>query len=239
MEGDTLTINKDTADKARDKHITENGITSELTDKEFFIKLNAEAHLDELAEISHRNKGKVVPDGKNHSFAQDGFTYRTVYFQDFDGAYYRITLSVGENGGVSTVYNVGKIKADDIPNGNIVSAIGSKADMSSANSRISQSNPAVKNNIPDSGEDYSIPATTNPEELLEAYENGEISRRDYLNALTKEKNLNPKEIADLTEEDANTTPKLKKQEGKSDGNMFLAFLPKNKESQTSHGLYMP
>lgn len=56
---------------------------------------------------------------------------------------------MGENGGVSTVYNVGKIKTDDIPNGNIVSAIGSKADMSSANSRISQSNPAVKNNIPD------------------------------------------------------------------------------------------
>ncbi|MBO5211096.1 MAG: hypothetical protein J6B80_04115 [Clostridia bacterium] len=147
MEGDTLTISKDTADKARDKHITENGITRELTDKEFFVKLNAEAHIDELVEISHRNKGKIVPDGKNHSFAKDGFTYRTVYFQDFDGAYYRITLSVGENGGVSTVYNVGKMKADDIPNGNIVSAIGSKADMSSANSRISQSNPAVKNNI--------------------------------------------------------------------------------------------
>ena len=75
---------------------------------------------------------------KKHKIAKDGFTYRTVYFKDFDGSYYKITLSVGENNGISTVYNVGKIKTEDIPNGNIVSAIGSKADMSS-----------VKHSIPD------------------------------------------------------------------------------------------
>ena len=145
IEGDTLTISKDTANKARDKHISENGISRELTDNEFLVKLYAEAHIDELAEISvsqtdkNGNK-KIVPDKKNHDIAKDGFSYRTVYFQDFDGAYYRIALSIGEDSGVSTVYNVGKIKTDDIPNGNIVSAIGSKADMSSA--KYSISNPA-------------------------------------------------------------------------------------------------
>lgn len=145
IEGDTLTISKDTANKARSKTITENGVIRELTDKEFLVKLNAEAHIDELAEISISKKDKkgnkkIVPDNKNHDIAKDGFSYRTVYFQDFDDSYYRITLSVGEDNGISTVYNVGKIKADDIPDGNIISTIGSKADMSSA--KYSISNPA-------------------------------------------------------------------------------------------------
>ncbi len=132
VEGDTLTISKDTANKARDINVTENGTTRKLTNKEFLVKLHAESHIDELAEISTKNKNIHVKDKKNHNFAKDGFTYRTVYFQDFDGSYYRVSISVGENNGISTIYNVGKIKANDIPNGNIVSAIGSKADMSSA-----------------------------------------------------------------------------------------------------------
>ena len=145
IEGDMLTISKNTAEKARSKTATENGVSRELTDKEFLVKLHAEAHIDELAEISHKNKRPPVPDGKNHSFAKDGFTYRTVYFQDFDGSYYRITLSVGENNGISTVYNVGKIKADDIPDGKIISTIGSKADMSSTKLSISGTSENVNN----------------------------------------------------------------------------------------------
>lgn len=144
IEGDVLTISKETANKARSKAVTEKGIVRELTDKEFLIKLNAEAHIDELAEISKKNNRPNVPDNKNHSFAKDGFTYRTVYFQDFDDSYYRITLSVGESNGISTVYNVGKIKADDIPDGNIISTIGSKADMSSAKYSIPNSPKKVK-----------------------------------------------------------------------------------------------
>lgn len=70
---------------------------------------------------------------------------------------------------------------------------------------------------------YSIPATSNPEELLEAYENGDISRQEYLDTIKKKKTLNPKEITDLTKEDANTTPKLKKKEGVSTGNKTSKF----------------
>ncbi|MBP3706259.1 MAG: hypothetical protein J6J13_03290 [Clostridia bacterium] len=146
IEGDVLTISKETANKARSKAVTENGIVRELTDKEFLVKLNAEAHIDELAEISKKNRGNIVLDSKNHSFSKDGFTYRTVYFQDFDDAYYKVTLSVGENNGVSTVYNVGKIKADDIPDGNIISTIGSKADMSSDTYNIPENGDIVNNN---------------------------------------------------------------------------------------------
>jgi hypothetical protein len=70
---------------------------------------------------------------------------------------------------------------------------------------------------------YSIPATSTPTELLDAYENGDITREEYLEALSKEKILNPKEIADLTEEDANTTPKLKKKDGVSTDNKESKF----------------
>ena len=56
-------------------------------------------------------------------------------FQDFDGEYYKITVSIGKSGDVNTVYNVGKIKKDTLPHGNIVSVLsGSKADSMSSNS---------------------------------------------------------------------------------------------------------
>jgi len=41
---------------------------------------------------------KRTSDGKDHSFAKDGFTYRRAYFEDFDGQYYEITISVGHKG---------------------------------------------------------------------------------------------------------------------------------------------
>ena len=153
IEGDTLTISKETAKKARSKTATENKVSRELTDEEFLVKLHAEAHIDELAEISRKGKRPPVPDGKNHGFAKDGFTYRTVYFQDFDGSYYKITLSVGENSGISTVYNVGKIKADDIPDGKIISTIGSKADMSSTKLSISNKSEDVNTKFSVSSEE--------------------------------------------------------------------------------------
>ena len=104
--------------------------------------------------------------------------------------------------------------------------------------RLTQVDTTVKNNVSEEGEDYPIPATSNPEELLEAYENGEISRQEYLNALTKEKNLNPKEIADLTEEDANTTPKFKKKQGELDGEYVYSFsAEKQRESNTPRTLH--
>ncbi|MBQ4120346.1 MAG: hypothetical protein IJD45_08170 [Clostridia bacterium] len=205
IEGDILTISKETADKARDKHLSENGISRELTDNEFLIKLHAESHIDELAEISTAQKDsdgdkKIIPDQKNHEIAKEGFSYRAVYFQDFDNSYYRITLSVGENNGISTVYNVGKIKAEDIPNGNIVSAIGSKADMSSANNRLTQKGPTVNSNSMQKTENNSKNklqfsfARVRDEELLEQAERMEsnLQGRNY-----SEENIRSKIWMDL------------------------------------------
>ena len=44
-----------------------------------------------------------------------------------DGKYYRLTISVGEGGSLSTVYNVGKIKESIPPSAKIIAVVGSRA----------------------------------------------------------------------------------------------------------------
>ena len=59
---------------------------------------------NEIAPIKTSSDGDVFFDAK------DGFEYRTAFFQDEDGEYYKLKISIGKNGDVATVYNVGKIK---------------------------------------------------------------------------------------------------------------------------------
>ena len=59
------------------------------------------------------------------------------------------------------------------------------ANVKLSDNKVTQNTPIVKNNISEDSEDYSIPATSNFEELLEAYENDDISRQEYLDALKK------------------------------------------------------
>lgn len=128
IDGDVLTITRDiTGDKARDNYKNIKGNRVKLTDDEFLVKLNVETHIDEIAETSRKSKKAPVADAKNHDFAKDGFTYRKAYFEDFDGQYYEITLSVGHNGTVATVYNVGKIEKSVLPSAKIIAGAGSKA----------------------------------------------------------------------------------------------------------------
>lgn len=109
--GEILRITKDTAGKAkfRNYYIDTNGNKIELNGKEYFVKLLAEVHVDELAKISKKHNKKPVPDYKNHKFAKDGFDYRNAFFKDLDGIYYKITMSVGKNGDIGTIYNVGQL----------------------------------------------------------------------------------------------------------------------------------
>ena len=115
-DGDVLYITKDTSGKARFRNavLRPDGSKTLMTDEEYAVKLRAEAHIDEVAEASKRGN-KTVPDTKDHTFAKDGFNYRTAYFEDLDGKYYRLTISVGKNGEINTVYNVGKIKEAQLP----------------------------------------------------------------------------------------------------------------------------
>lgn len=111
QDGTELTITRNTSGKAtfRNEVRQADGTIRKLTDEEFASKLRAETHIDELGQISTHKNGPVV-DTKNHDFAKDGFTYRNAYFEDIDGQYYKITMSVGKNGDINTIYNVGKMQ---------------------------------------------------------------------------------------------------------------------------------
>lgn len=157
IDGDVLTITKDeTANKARDNFKTQNGKKTRMTNDEFRVKLNAEAHIDEIAETSTGGK-KRTADTKSHDFAKDGFSYRTAYFQDFDGSYYKLKLSVGNNGTVATVYNVGKINKDSLPSHTkIVAMVGSKSLGKLSNISVPQGNTDVNTNFMQDGTKYSL-----------------------------------------------------------------------------------
>ena len=145
IDGDVLTITKeDTADKARDNYQTVNNQRIKMTDEEFTVKMNIESHIDEVAEVSTPDGKKS--DSKSHSFATDGFTYRKAYFEDFDGQYYEVTLSIGHNGTIATVYNVGKIKESVLPSAKIIAVVRSKPlGKTLYNNSISNSSENVKN----------------------------------------------------------------------------------------------
>ncbi len=174
LEGDILTLTSaQTADKARAKTKEVNGNKIEMSENEFAVKLSVEAHIDEIAEISKRiGNGPPTTDKKNRVFSKDGFTYRKAYFRDFDGQYYEITLSVGHNGTVATVYNVGKIKQDTLPAATIIAVVGSqplgKVSLDKSISPTTQkSNKQTVNNTP--GKSLSITkSNTAPQNKVEA-----------------------------------------------------------------------
>lgn len=158
-----------------------------------------------------------------------GNTINVPVFIDEKGQYNRVFIDTNK---IATVFgrdNLSSYIQKEIKNGNLVRIKNKSIQASELTSPINasysknaftdntvpQKAQSVKNNISKNGEEYSVPNLTNVEELLEKYENGEISRTEYLDALRKEKTLTPAEIANLTEEDANTTPKLNKKAGKN------------------------
>lgn len=112
-DGDVLTLTKDSAGKLADNH-TGDGRT--MSESAFERKVNAAAHIDELAQISMRGK-KNTPDynARHGAMAADGWNYRTAYFRDFDGRYYQVTISTALNPEGTIIYNVGHMKEEAFP----------------------------------------------------------------------------------------------------------------------------
>lgn len=166
IDGEVLTITKnETANKARDNYKTENGKRIKLSNEEFAVKLRAESHIDELAETSKKISNSS--DKKSHPFAKDGFTYRTAYFEDYDGQYYKITLSIGNSNNVATIYNIGNIKEDQLPSAKLIAVVGSKP-LGNKSSKYSIPNSAenVNKNISanNTKSEYSVPRVDSNEE---------------------------------------------------------------------------
>ena len=112
-DGDVLLLTRTSAGKLSDNH-TSDGRT--MSDAAFERKANAAAHIDELVEVSSKGKKTVIDkDARHGDMASGGWNYRTAYFMDFNGKYYKTTISVAEGTGGSIVYNVGHMKEEAFP----------------------------------------------------------------------------------------------------------------------------
>lgn len=182
--GDILTITKDTAGKAkfRNQITDKNGNTRYLNNKEFLSKLTAETHIDELAEISKKINKQPIPDYKNHNFAKDGFDYRSAYFEDFDGQYYKITMSVGKSGNIDTIYNIGKMDKKNRSKSSLVAQRPSDKNITSNEELTSTSSITSSNKDVNTTTKYSMQESEN--------NSGSFSMQDKRFDVTGNENLN-------------------------------------------------
>lgn len=146
-----------------------------ISDKAYFVKANASGVIDEITSVSQYANSKKANKAHSGGFGDNGFEYRTAYFRDLDGQYYKLTLSVGKNNAGKEVYNIGKIEKASFPVGSYPfwSSKGSGKD---ANDSITQKSEAVNSNIRKSNENdtkerYKIREV--PEEVYEMQEESE------------------------------------------------------------------
>ena len=127
----------------------------------FRIKAEAAGHIDELMLVAEYDGYKSDVGNKHENdFAEDGFNYWTAFFEDSDGGYYRIKISVGLSGDSKTVYNVNDIKERSpfpptaLPQSGALMEAGAssaspetEAPGTSYASSVTQNTPDVKNSI--------------------------------------------------------------------------------------------
>jgi len=169
-DGDTLLLTRDTAGKAKHAFRPDG---SRMTDREYEARLNAESHIDELAQVSRRQSSKLDVDGLHGDFASRGWQYRTAYFRDFDGKYYRIDISVAQSDRGNVVYHVGNMKERSFPNVSGSSAKGGARKVGKASSpdTIPQGGPDVK------GQERNFPTINGSSAKGGAQRGGEASSR--------------------------------------------------------------
>lgn len=112
-DGDELRLTATSAGKLSDNH-TSDGRT--MSDAAYERKANAASHIDELVQVSERKgKQKQDEDGRHGAMASGGWAYRTAFFEDFDGTYYKITISAAINDAGNMIYNIGQMKEEAHP----------------------------------------------------------------------------------------------------------------------------
>lgn len=151
-DGEIIKLTATTAEKGAFRNIwyDTKGTPHLLTDAEYEAKLNAEAHIDELVQVSEdRRKGRPnePDDNKIHGdFAKDGWRYRQAYFMDHDGKYYDLTISVAYGHDGKVAYNVAKMRERSSPTfpGSSNPKTGAQSGKASLNARVSQPAGEVK-----------------------------------------------------------------------------------------------
>ncbi len=112
-DGDELILTATSAGKLSSQYTSDGRTMSETA---FERKANAAAHIDELAQVSTRGKKNVSDAESRHGdMASEGWNYRTAYFMDFDGKYYRVTISVAQGADGKMIYNIGQMKEEASP----------------------------------------------------------------------------------------------------------------------------
>lgn len=112
-DGDILILTRTSAGKLSSRY---NNYGQTMSDETFERKANAASHIDELIKVSVRGGETVLDEaGRHGGMAKDGWNYRTAYFMDFDGKYYRTRISVALGKDGSIVYNIGKMQERSTP----------------------------------------------------------------------------------------------------------------------------
>lgn len=112
-DGDELILTATSAGKLSSPYTSDGRTMSETA---YEHKANAAAHIDELAQVSTRGKKNVSDAESRHGdMASEGWNYRTAYFMDFDGKYYRVTISVAHGADGKMIYNIGQMKEEASP----------------------------------------------------------------------------------------------------------------------------
>ena len=151
-DGEIIKLTATTAEKGAFRNVErdKNGRLHVQTDAEYETKLNAEAHIDELVQVSEdkrRGKPNTPDENKIHGeFAKDGWRYRGAYFMDHDGEYYEVTISVAHGSSGKVVYNIAEIKKRSFPqsNGSSSPKTGAQGRKASLDARVSQPAGEVK-----------------------------------------------------------------------------------------------
>ena len=112
-DGDELVLTATSAGKLSDNHTSDGRTMSEAA---FERKVNAASHIDELAQISVKGDMNVVDHNSRHGgMASGGWNYRTAFFKDFDGKYYKITISTAQSADGRMIYNIGQMQERSAP----------------------------------------------------------------------------------------------------------------------------
>lgn len=182
-------------------------------------KINAFNNADELLKAARNYIGEEIKHQRSDNFVE--FARGIVDFKVDDRGYSADIIVGTTKSGVALLYDIVGLQEIEIEDASHT-AQDRRAETSSTDI-IDDIEPTVKKNSMQETDDYSIPTNISAESLLEQYENGEITRQEYLDMVKKQKPQNPIEIANLTEEDANTTPHLERKKGKSDGDKTSKF----------------
>lgn len=157
MDGSDILITETTAWKIADIKKSVNNKKIEMADEEFAVKVHAGAHIDELLKVS-KDQEKYTVDKKEHYYA-DYWGYRTVFFEDYDGRFYELDLSIGitpEEG--NKAYNIGQIKnrTNSVAGSSVHSPDGLTNKVSSANNKITHQPSIVNTNSMQNQRKYSV-----------------------------------------------------------------------------------